>query len=73
MVPLLLSSIRFRLKYKFPNVVPGWPIVGNFFDVPYPTGMWALDKAQKYGEMYVKSPPSRVRVVISKSSEAADT
>jgi hypothetical protein len=48
---LVVSKIRFNRKYKLPNVVPGWPIIGNTLDVPYPAGMWGVDMAKKYGEM----------------------
>ena len=57
LISLVVSRVRFERKYKFPNVVPGWPLVGNFFDVPYPTGMWAREKAYKYGEMYALAIP----------------
>lgn len=46
------QKIAFRLKYKFPTQVPGWPIVGNTTQMPHPAGMWCWDLAKKYGEMY---------------------
>jgi len=46
-----VSKIAFDRKYKLPNVVPGWPLLGNTLDVPYPAGMWGKDMAKKYGEM----------------------
>lgn len=48
----IVQKIHFAKKYRFPNVVPGWPIIGNFLDVPYPAGMWGVEMAKKYGEMY---------------------
>lgn len=48
---LVVSKIRFKRKYKLPNVIPGWPVIGNTLDVPYPAGMWGVDMAKKYGEM----------------------
>lgn len=46
-----IAKIRFNRKYKLPNVLPGWPIIGNMFDTPYPAGMWGIGTAKKYGEM----------------------
>lgn len=48
---LLVSKFRYDRKYKFPNVVPGWPVIGNTLDVPYPAGMYTTGLAKKYGEM----------------------
>lgn len=48
---LIISKIRYNRKYKFPNVVPGYPIIGSTLDIPYPAGMWAAEKTKKYGEM----------------------
>lgn len=48
---LFISKIRYNYKYKFPNVVPGWPLVGNTLDVPYPAGIYNKNLAKKYGEM----------------------
>lgn len=48
---LVLSKYRFSRKYKFPNAVLGWPLLGNTFDVPYPPGMWNAGLAKIYGEM----------------------
>jgi hypothetical protein len=50
----LWARYLFNQKYKFPNVVPGWPVVGNSFDVPFPGGMWGVETARKYGEMYAR-------------------
>lgn len=47
----VVSKIRFNRKYKFPNVVPGWPIIGNVLDIPYPGGMWGAAMTKKHGEM----------------------
>ncbi|CZR68763.1 related to cytochrome P450 [Phialocephala subalpina] len=48
-----ISRYRFNKKYKFPNVVPGLPILGNSLQVPFPAaGMWGVETARKYGEMY---------------------
>lgn len=50
-VTLFISKIRHNRKYKYPNVVPGWPLIGNMLDVPYPAGMFTRELAKKYGEM----------------------
>lgn len=47
----VISTIQFNRKYKLPNVVPGWPLIGNMLDVPYPSGMWGIEMAKKHGEM----------------------
>lgn len=47
----LLLSFRWNQKYKLPPRVPGWPIVGNALDVPFPGGMWGVKMAKKYGDM----------------------
>lgn len=48
----IVSTIQFKRKYKLPNPLPGgWPIIGNAMEVPLPMGMWAVDKAKKYGDM----------------------
>jgi hypothetical protein len=47
----VISKLRFNRRYKLPNVVPGWPLIGNTLDVPYPAGMWGRELAKKYGEM----------------------
>jgi hypothetical protein len=47
----LISRWQFNRKYKLPPVVPGWPLLGNALDMPFPGGMWGVKMAQKYGEM----------------------
>ena len=47
----VVSTIQFQRKYKLPNVVPGRPLIGNMLDVPYPSGMWGVGMAKKYGEI----------------------
>ena len=46
-----LLSFRWNQKYMLPPRVPGWPIVGNALDVPFPGGMWGVKMAKKYGDM----------------------
>ncbi|EXJ57750.1 uncharacterized protein A1O5_12540 [Cladophialophora psammophila CBS 110553] len=48
----VISDIRFNRKYRFPPSPPGKPFVGNMLDVPWPAGMWGVDLAKKYGEMF---------------------
>ncbi|KAH9204677.1 cytochrome P450 [Leptodontidium sp. 2 PMI_412] len=50
-VKLTVSKVRGR-KYRLPNVVPGWPILGNSLEPVFPGGMWGKKMAEKYGEMY---------------------
>lgn len=47
----LVSNWRFNRKYKLPPVVPGWPLLGNALNMPFPGGMWGVGMAKKYGEM----------------------
>ncbi|KAH9207898.1 hypothetical protein DL95DRAFT_468216 [Leptodontidium sp. 2 PMI_412] len=48
---VIWSQYQYNKKYKFPNVVPGWPVLGSTLDVPLRAGMWGVDNAKKYGEM----------------------
>lgn len=47
----LFSNYRWNKKYKLPPRVPGWPIVGNALDIPFPGGMWGVKMAKIYGDM----------------------
>ena len=41
-------------KYKLPPRIPGIPVFGNTFQLPpLKQGVWAIEMAQKYGEMHV--------------------
>jgi len=44
-------SWKWHRTYKLPHTVPGLPILGNIFQVPYPSGMWLKSLAEKHGEM----------------------
>ncbi|KEF62901.1 uncharacterized protein A1O9_00875 [Exophiala aquamarina CBS 119918] len=49
----IIQKIHFRAKYKFPNPVPGLPIVGNMLQVPKEDSrMYFAKLAKQYGEMY---------------------
>ncbi|RDL31768.1 Cytochrome P450 [Venustampulla echinocandica] len=40
-------------KYKLPPRIPGLPIFGNTFQLPpMDQGLWGIEQAKKYGEMY---------------------
>lgn len=50
----LVKFYRFHQKYKFPNLVPGVPVLGNLLDVPKDDAsrrLYLLKLAQKYGEV----------------------
>ncbi|KIY01267.1 uncharacterized protein Z520_02819 [Fonsecaea multimorphosa CBS 102226] len=47
-----IAWYQFNRKYKLPPKVPGWPIIGNTLDVPFPAGMWLVETSKKYGEMF---------------------
>lgn len=46
-----INSYTFGKKYKLPPRIPGWPVIGNTFQVGPHAGMWAAEMAEKYGEM----------------------
>lgn len=50
----VVSRFRFNSKYRLPPEIPGWPIIGNTLDVPFPGGVWGHEMAKKYGEMYAR-------------------
>ena len=54
-VQKLVSDFRFRRRYRLPPSPPGWPILGNMLDIPWPAGMWGVKMAKKYGDMSVRS------------------
>ncbi|KAM5349119.1 hypothetical protein ACJ41O_008942 [Fusarium nematophilum] len=47
----VVSRFRFNSKYRLPPEIPGWPIIGNTLDVPFPGGVWGHEMAKKYGEI----------------------
>lgn len=50
------SRYVFNQKYRLPPRVPGIPFLGNSLQVPkWHQGPWAMDLANKYGEMYASS------------------
>lgn len=54
----MVKSYRFHQKYKFPNLVPGLPVLGNLLDVPKDIAgrrLYLHKLAQKYGEVYANS------------------
>ncbi|CZR56821.1 related to cytochrome P450 [Phialocephala subalpina] len=69
---LVVSKICFNRKYKFPNVVPGWPIIGNALDIPYPAGMWAAAMTKKHGEMFTLNIGTKRLVYLNSSRVVTD-
>lgn len=55
LIRTVVARYQFQKKYKLPPSVPGWPLIGNSLDVPFPAGMWTYKMAQRYGEMYDRS------------------
>lgn len=45
------QSWTWHRTYKLPRTIPGRPVLGNIFQVPYPSGMWLKSLAEKHGEM----------------------
>ncbi|KPM39839.1 hypothetical protein AK830_g6731 [Neonectria ditissima] len=56
LVNTVVTRYRYNSNYKLPPEIPGWPIIGNTLDVPFPGGVWGHEMAKKHGEMYA-SPP----------------
>ncbi|KAH7161954.1 hypothetical protein B0J13DRAFT_632694 [Dactylonectria estremocensis] len=46
-----VARYRYNSKFKLPPEIPGWPIIGNTLDVPFPAGVWGHEMAKKHGEM----------------------
>jgi hypothetical protein len=44
-------SWTWHRTYKLPRAIPGLPVLGNIFQVPYPSGMWLKSLAETHGEM----------------------
>lgn len=61
-----ISRYQFNKKYRFPNVVPGLPILGNSLQVPFPAaGMWGVETAKKYGEMYAPTNSFLLSILVA--------
>ncbi|KAL6408581.1 putative cytochrome p450 protein [Ilyonectria robusta] len=69
---LFISKIRYNHKYRYPNVVPGWPLIGNTLDVPYPAGMFTRELTKKYGEMFTLNIGGRKLVYLNSSRTVTD-
>lgn len=49
---IFVENLKFKAKYRFPNVVPGLPILGNVHQLPTDAACLHFEKlAEKYGEM----------------------
>lgn len=49
---LMLEDFLHTKKYRYPNLVPGLPIVGNMLQMPATDhGPYLQKLAEKYGEM----------------------
>lgn len=52
----IVGDIRLQRKYRFPNLVPGLPIVGNALQMPsIDQGPYLYQLSKKYGELLVSS------------------
>ena len=48
------QAYQFNKKYKLPPRIPGIPVFGNTLQLPpLKQGLWGVEMAKKYGEMYV--------------------
>ena len=48
-----VQARRYHARYRYPNLVPGLPIIGNAHQVPSEHQVLHFQKlAQQYGEMY---------------------
>ena len=68
----VVAKIRYKRKYNLPNSVPGWPIIGNSLDVPFPGGMWGVEMARKYGEMFTVSLGGKTMVHLNSARVVTD-
>jgi hypothetical protein len=68
----VLAKVKFNKKYKLPPQVPGWPIIGNSLDVPFPGGMWGVEMARKYGEMFTVSLGGKTIVHLNSARVVTD-
>lgn len=51
---LLIEDYVMLKRYRFPNLVPGLPLLGNMLQMPATDhGPYLQKLAEKYGEMYV--------------------
>ncbi|SCO91351.1 related to cytochrome P450 [Fusarium oxysporum] len=63
---------KWHRMYKLPPTVPGLPILGNIFQVPYPSGMWLKSLAEKHGEMFSLKLGSKTWVFLNSSRVVDD-
>ena len=48
----VFENMRFKTKYRLPNVVPGLPFLGNIHQIPSEGScLYFEELAKKYGEM----------------------
>ncbi|KIW61235.1 hypothetical protein PV05_01384 [Exophiala xenobiotica] len=72
LIRTVVARYQFQKKYKLPPSVPGWPLIGNSLDVPFPAGMWTYKMAQKYGEMFTCNLGGKTIVFLNSSRVVND-
>ncbi|RYC84014.1 hypothetical protein BFJ63_vAg13101 [Fusarium oxysporum f. sp. narcissi] len=66
------QSWTWHRTYKLPRTIPGLPVLGNIFQVPYPSGMWLKSLAEKHGEMFSLKLGSKTWVFLNSSRVVED-
>ncbi|KAH0846045.1 hypothetical protein FOPE_11433 [Fonsecaea pedrosoi] len=60
-------------KYRFPPRIPGVPIFGNTFQLPpLKQGLWGMEMAKRYGEMFTCSIGGKTWVFLNSSRTVND-
>ena len=70
---LAISQHLFNRKYKLPVRIPGIPIFGNTFQLPpLKQGVWGVEMAKQYGEMFTCKIGGKTWVFLNSSSTVND-
>ncbi|KAF7552114.1 hypothetical protein G7Z17_g4523 [Cylindrodendrum hubeiense] len=72
LVKNVVSRLQFNSKYRLPPEIPGWPIIGNTLDVPFPGGVWGHEMAKKYGEMFTCRLGGKTMVFLNSARVVSD-
>ncbi|KAH6972735.1 cytochrome P450 [Ilyonectria destructans] len=72
LVKNVVARYRFNSKFKLPPEIPGWPIIGNTLDVPFPGGVWGHEMAKRHGEMFTCRLGGKVMVFLNSARVVSD-
>ena len=69
----LIASYQHNKKYKLPPRIPGIPIFGNTLQLPpLKQGVWGIEMAKKYGEMFTCQIGGKTWVFLNSSRTVND-